>query len=139
MRSIYFECNQVSYKYKPRFIINCKLDIIIFMNYRQKFLIVYTNSKFKCAICNKAIKEDDLHIDHILPKSRYPKYCESLWNLQATCSQCNMSKSDKTGWFTLKYLINNYIRNNFWKLLSFILFGYLIVSWVIFYVILTRK
>lgn len=35
------------------------------------------------------------HIDHIFPRSTYPKFQYSIFNLQILCKSCNLEKSNK--------------------------------------------
>lgn len=45
----------------------------------------------RCLCCGK--KEDEMHIDHIKPKSRYPHLQYMIDNLQVLCPDCNRAKS----------------------------------------------
>lgn len=48
-----------------------------------------------CAKCQKFIKDDnDVTIDHILPRSKYPDFALKRDNLQVLCRQCNSAKRD---------------------------------------------
>ncbi len=50
---------------------------------------------FKCAYCEKDISDDDKHIEHYRPKSKYYWLAYSWDNLLLCCSKCNKNKSDK--------------------------------------------
>ncbi|EQC49005.1 bacteriophage Lambda NinG-like protein [Bacteriovorax sp. BSW11_IV] len=45
----------------------------------------------RCLCCGK--REDEMHIDHIKPKSRYPHLQYMIDNLQVLCPDCNRAKS----------------------------------------------
>jgi len=49
----------------------------------------------KCAYCEKDISDDDKHIEHYRPKSRYFWLAYSWDNLILCCSRCNKIKGDK--------------------------------------------
>jgi len=49
-----------------------------------------------CASCGKRIrKQDDITVDHIKPRSKYPELALDRQNLQVLCRKCNSSKRDK--------------------------------------------
>ena len=54
---------------------------------------VLKDSGGRCALCGATKKEQPLHVDHILPRSRGGK--NELENLQVLCSKCNLAKSNK--------------------------------------------
>lgn len=43
----------------------------------------------KCLVCGST---DQLNVDHIKPKSKYPELCWDINNLQILCEQCNIGK-----------------------------------------------
>jgi len=47
-------------------------------------------------VCMKCGSTDELHVDHIKPKSKYPKLAYDFDNLQVLCKTCNYEKSNKT-------------------------------------------
>lgn len=47
-----------------------------------------------CAICERSIDLKWSHIDHIKPISKYPELHLDLNNLQVTCPDCNVRKSN---------------------------------------------
>lgn len=65
--------------------------------------IALRNSDGRCQCCGaKASDGVQLHVDHILPRSIYPKLELNLDNLQILCSDCNIGKGnwDMTNWKT---------------------------------------
>lgn len=56
----------------------------------------------KCMCCGRSPKEHGIviHVDHILPRSKFPKLELSFDNLQLLCADCNIGKSnlDATDW-----------------------------------------
>jgi uncharacterized protein (TIGR02646 family) len=50
---------------------------------------------YKCAYCERDISDDDKHIEHYRPKSRYYWLAYSWDNLLLCCSRCNKAKGDK--------------------------------------------
>ena len=55
----------------------------------------YQKQKESCAICNQKVMLKGSHIDHIKPLVDYPNLSLNTSNLQITCWQCNLYKSDK--------------------------------------------
>ena len=54
-----------------------------------------------CECCGaRATKGHPLHVDHVLPRSKFPHLALTLSNLQVLCDQCNLAKSntDMTNW-----------------------------------------
>lgn len=49
----------------------------------------YGMTCMKCGSCK------ELHVDHIKPKSKYPKLAYKFTNLQILCKRCNYKKSNK--------------------------------------------
>lgn len=54
--------------------------------------VVYNLYEFKCMKCGA--NNTEMHVDHILPVSKYPTKRWSLNNLQLLCKGCNMEKSN---------------------------------------------
>ena len=54
---------------------------------------VIKESDGRCALCGATKNDRPLHVDHILPRSKGAKTVYE--NLQALCSKCNLSKSNK--------------------------------------------
>ena len=59
------------------------------------FLKRKVHKLYKCG-CMKCFKDNvETHIDHILPRSKYPQLSLDIHNLQILCKSCNMEKSNK--------------------------------------------
>jgi len=56
----------------------------------------------KCMMCGRSPKTHGIviHVDHIKPRSKYPKLELSISNLQILCEDCNLGKSNRyeTDW-----------------------------------------
>lgn len=55
----------------------------------------------RCKLCGRSSKDKvTLHVDHIKPRSLFPKLALDPGNLQVLCEDCNMGKSNKddTDW-----------------------------------------
>jgi uncharacterized protein (TIGR02646 family) len=56
----------------------------------------------ECMCCGRSKKNDGvvIHVDHVKPKSKYPKLALDFTNLQLLCEDCNLGKSniDETDW-----------------------------------------
>lgn len=75
---------------KPK--VNC-----FYLTNRWLILKSKVHQLYKCG-CMKCLKEKgdgELHIDHILPRSKYPELSLNIHNLQILCRDCNMEKSNK--------------------------------------------
>ena len=56
--------------------------------------LIFSRDFFTCMICGKIILDRNfLHIDHIIPKSKFPS--SHPWNLQTLCIPCNKNKGTK--------------------------------------------
>jgi len=55
--------------------------------------IIGMRDELQCKICAKLLSLNQFHIDHIIPKSKFPS--SHLWNLQVLCPNCNKDKSDE--------------------------------------------
>lgn len=62
------------------------------LNLRERVIDAYGNL---CMCCGKIVHGNELHIDHIYPKSLYPQFKYNLANLQVLCAKCNIKKSNK--------------------------------------------
>ena len=53
-----------------------------------------------CQCCGATTATSIMHVDHILPKSKYPEKALDIDNLQILCKECNLGKSNKdsTDW-----------------------------------------
>lgn len=56
----------------------------------------------ECMACGRSRKRHQvvIHVDHILPRSKFPRQALSFENLQILCEDCNIGKSniDSTDW-----------------------------------------
>ena len=61
---------------------------------RYRCLVKYES---KCMCCGRSVAEHGivLHVDHIKPRSKFPKLELELDNLQVLCEDCNLGKSNK--------------------------------------------
>lgn len=54
---------------------------------------IFIRDNFTCAYCGKTIRDGEITVDHIVPKSRGGKW---TWtNLVTSCSECNQKKGDR--------------------------------------------
>lgn len=53
-----------------------------------------------CELCGAPPGQYALHVDHVLPRSKFPEYALEPSNLQVLCRDCNLGKSnnDTTDW-----------------------------------------
>ena len=54
---------------------------------------VFARDGRRCSKCDAV--DVELHIDHIKPRSKFPRLAFSLDNLQVLCRTCNLEKSNK--------------------------------------------
>ena len=55
---------------------------------------VIANSDGRCVLCGASREHGaELHVDHIKPRSRYPKQALDISNLQVLCAECNIGKA----------------------------------------------
>ena len=54
--------------------------------------VIYSLYDFKCMKCGT--NQNEMHVDHICPVSKYPAMKWSINNLQLLCKNCNMEKSN---------------------------------------------
>ncbi|MHA1866720.1 MAG: HNH endonuclease [Candidatus Heimdallarchaeaceae archaeon] len=71
-------------------------DSVLMNKYR---LLYFKNSLTKCIFCGSVVTKD-LHLDHLIPWSRYP--VNGFWNLYPSCPSCNLTKSNKIPELTKK-------------------------------------
>lgn len=55
---------------------------------------VLKESDGKCKKCRRPYGDGPIHIDHILPRSKFPHLELVRSNLQDLCEDCNLGKSD---------------------------------------------
>ncbi len=48
----------------------------------------------RCNYCGVYVYGPNLHVDHILPRSKYPELAFTPSNLQILCKDCNMRKGN---------------------------------------------
>lgn len=50
----------------------------------------------KCMCCNRTAKDHGIviHVDHIKPRSKFPRLELDIQNMQILCEDCNMGKSN---------------------------------------------
>lgn len=73
-------------------------DTQVWKRVRYLALAKYGN---KCQCCGHGPQTGAvLHVDHVKPRSKYPKLALSQDNLQVLCADCNLGKSnvDETDW-----------------------------------------
>ncbi len=49
---------------------------------------------FQCMACGRSPPEVKIHVDHIKPRSKYPKLELDFDNLQLLCADCNIGKNN---------------------------------------------
>lgn len=63
---------------------------------------VLRKHKARCMCCGRSRKDNGvtIHVDHIKPRSKYPRLELDFNNLQILCEDCNLGKSniDETDW-----------------------------------------
>ena len=50
---------------------------------------------YYCYLCHKAIKQNEMTLDHIIPRSRRPDLRYDFENLRPCCWECNYKKGSK--------------------------------------------
>ena len=50
---------------------------------------------YQCFYCKEYILNDDVTVDHIKPRSKYPELGLDIKNLEVACRPCNSSKGDR--------------------------------------------
>jgi 5-methylcytosine-specific restriction endonuclease McrA len=69
--------------------------------WRQLRYLAIKNCEGKCQCCGASAKDGvRIHVDHILPRSKYRHLELCLDNLQVLCDDCNIGKGawDQTDW-----------------------------------------
>jgi 5-methylcytosine-specific restriction endonuclease McrA len=68
----------------------------------QRKMQIYNKTYGKCAYCGETLFFDKMHIDHIIPKSRFIEISKTnlkvndINNLFPSCDMCNLSKHNQT-------------------------------------------
>lgn len=74
----------------------------------------------RCAYCLKSFNNEhnmSIDVEHILPKSKYPKYTFTLKNLAVACKRCNLQiKRDDTSFLTRSFNPRKPFKSKFYKL-----------------------
>ncbi len=56
-------------------------------------MMIYYRDNFRCAYCGKTLKDNELTIDHVVPKAKGGKW---TWeNLVTCCRNCNLRKKEE--------------------------------------------
>lgn len=103
-------------------------------NYRKEFFQHYKpvfQNYYFCIYCGKLLTRKNLQVDHIIPihkaktskwvrwyLERYPKGVNDYRNLGASCRNCNLTKSAKMGFWTIRGKIGKF---NFYQILRWII------------------
>lgn len=59
-----------------------------------------------CKLCGRGVKDGCImHVDHILPRSKFPRLELQRDNLQVLCEDCNLGKSDTVPEFAGKHFL----------------------------------
>lgn len=74
-------------KIKPR-------DFYLSDEWRELRFKVLRKFEFACLACGRKPPEIVLHVDHIKPRSKYPKLELCFDNLQVLCADCNIGKKN---------------------------------------------
>ncbi len=56
-------------------------------------MMIYYRDNFRCAYCGKVLKDNEITIDHVIPKSKGGRW--SWENLVTCCRECNSKKKDE--------------------------------------------
>jgi len=63
--------------------------------WRELRFVALQQSNGRCTLCGASAKDGvQIHVDHIKPRSKYPKLQFDLDNLQILCQDCNLGKSN---------------------------------------------
>lgn len=66
------------------------------MKYGEELKAIMERQNYKCPYTGKDIGPGFAHLDHILPKSRFPELNDDLNNLQWVAPEVNLSKANLT-------------------------------------------
>jgi len=69
--------------------------------WRELRYLALKNCDGRCMCCGASAKDGvRIHVDHILPRSRYPSLELDINNIQVLCEDCNIGKGawDETDW-----------------------------------------
>lgn len=87
---------------------NKKVDVCRTRLWKKVRLYMLENNKNACCKCGSRPSINNLHVDHIKPKSKYPHLAFKVYNLQLLCKKCNFEKGNKNcdDYRALKYKNN---------------------------------
>lgn len=77
------------------------------LRWKKTRLNILQNTPKYCAVCGTG-NTDSWHVDHILPRSIFPSFALSLWNLRRLCPDCNTGKSNQVTTHEIKDLYRNF-------------------------------
>lgn len=77
------------------------------MKWKKARLNILQNTSKSCAVCGNS-HTDSWHVDHILPRSIFPCFALSVWNLRRLCPDCNTAKSNQVTSHEIKDLYRNF-------------------------------
>jgi 5-methylcytosine-specific restriction endonuclease McrA len=83
----------------PRFYYELKIKTCVYCN--AVLTVVLDEEYVGIGRKKKKKYKANFELDHFFPKSKYPFFCTSPFNLLPVCSNCNKSKSDKSTYFSL--------------------------------------
>lgn len=84
--------------YKKKSYINKKLNLEkenFYKSDKWQELRKKVHKLYKCGCMKCGAFNTETHVDHIFPRSKYPKLEYNIFNLQILCKNCNMEKSNK--------------------------------------------
>ena len=77
------------------------------MRWKKARLYILQNTHKICGICGSK-DHTSWHVDHILPRSMFPKFALAQWNHRRTCPDCNTAKSNQVTSHEIKDLYLNF-------------------------------
>jgi 5-methylcytosine-specific restriction endonuclease McrA len=66
-----------------------------FRSVEWQYLRLKTLTKYGAQCMKCLTRRGRMHVDHIKPRSKYPKLALSFKNLQVLCERCNLNKGNK--------------------------------------------
>jgi len=82
----------INSEYKVPAIIRVKVPYKKFSSRNPSRLSIFLRDNFKCGYCGKICNDDEITVDHIIPKSRGGAW--SWENLVTACKDCNRKKKN---------------------------------------------
>ncbi len=71
-----------------------KIDFYDSREWREVRFKVLRKYGYQCMACGRKPPEVVIHVDHIKPRSKYPKLELDFENLQLLCADCNIGKNN---------------------------------------------